>query len=74
MDGVAPDKPTFTISLIQGEVKVAGVSTSIVTPPTKLGGLTPIPVGEEPISSFLPAVIPLLDLTLLQEVPLPPHL
>lgn len=74
MDGVAPDKPTFAISLIQDEAKVAGVSTSIVTPPTKLGGLTPIPVGEEPRSLFLLAVIPLLDSTVLQEVPLPPHL
>lgn len=50
VDGVAPDKPTFTISLIQGEVEVAGVSTSSFIPPTKLEGLTPVPVEEEPKS------------------------
>jgi len=45
VEGVAPDKPTFMISLIQGEVEVAGILTS-----TKLEGLTPVSVGEEPKS------------------------
>ena len=49
VEGVTHDKPTFTISLIQGEVEVAGILT-----PTKLEGLTPLPVGEEP-KSPLPA-------------------
>ena len=48
-DGVTSDKPTFTISLIQGEVEVFGVSTPSSSPPTKLE-LTPVPVGEEPRS------------------------
>ena len=52
MDGVVLDKPTFTISLIRGEVEVAGVSTSGFTPTTKLEGLTPVPAGEEPKSPF----------------------
>ena len=75
MDGVAPDNPTFTTSLIQDKVKAAGVSTSGFTPPTKLGGLTLAPVGEEPKFPLRPvALTPLLYLTILQEVPLPLHL
>ena len=54
MDGVVSNKPTFTISLIRGEVEVASVSTPGFTPSTKLEGLTPVPVGEEP-KSPLPA-------------------
>ena len=48
-DGVTSDKPTFTISLIQGEVEVSGISMSGFNPSTKLE-LTPVPVGEEPKS------------------------
>jgi len=54
-NGVDSDKPMFTISLIQGEVKVAeGVPTSSPTPTMKLEELTPVPVEEEP-KSPLPA-------------------
>ena len=49
VDGVNSDKPTFTISLIQGEVEVSGVSTSSFNPSTKLE-LTPVLAGEEPRS------------------------
>lgn len=54
MDGVTSDKPTFTVSLIRGEVEVVGnASTSNSIPPTKLE-LTPVSVREEP-KSPLPA-------------------
>lgn len=47
MDGVVSDKPTFTISLIQGEVETAG---GIPTPLTKPEELEPAPVDEAPKS------------------------
>lgn len=51
LNGVTSDKPTFTISLIRGEVEVAeGVSRSSSTLPMKLEQFTPVPVGEEPKS------------------------
>ena len=50
VDGIVPDKPTFTISLIQGEVEV---TEDVPIPPTKPEELEPVPV-EEP-KSPLPA-------------------
>lgn len=46
---VTPEKPTFTISLIQGEVEVTGCAPkSTTTTTTRLENLTPVP--EEPKS------------------------
>lgn len=51
VDGVTSEKPTFTISLIQGEVEVTeGAPASIPIPPTKLEELKPVPVEEAPKS------------------------
>ena len=50
VDGAISDKPTFTISLIQGEVEMTG---DVPTPPTKPEELEPAPV-EEPPKSPLP--------------------
>lgn len=47
MDGIVSDKPTFTISLIQGEVERTGVD---LTPLTKPVELEPAPVEDVPKS------------------------
>jgi hypothetical protein len=70
VDGVTSDKPTFTISLIQGEVEVAGVSISSFVLPTKLEGLTLDPVEEEPKSPLPAPVQPTKEPSPLE--PLPP--
>jgi hypothetical protein len=51
MDGVASERPTFTISLIQGEVEVTeGALASSPIPPTIPEELKPVPVEEAPKS------------------------
>jgi len=46
-DEIVSDNPTFTISLIQGEVEVTG---GVPTPLTKPEELKPVPIEEEPKS------------------------